>query len=95
MQIKPVLLFPPSDSFKIIVSLLSRNGICFSLLVKEFMHRDSVVRDKFIFFAYSNCAPSTPVLETFSEPAKSTRLSRDLLIEPLRNFYSKSKMKTV
>jgi len=43
----------------------------------------------FIFFASSNYCPLAPVLEAFSLPAKSTRLSLETFIDPSSYFCSR------
>lgn len=85
MQTKEVLELPPRDSLRIIVSLLSRNGIKeFPASVSALITFPRVVKDKLIFLASSSVAPSAPVLEIRSLPAKSTRLRREVLVEPYR-----------
>jgi len=71
-----VLEFPPSDSDRILVSLESRYGICSDFLsVKAKITIPSVVNDLLIILASSSTCPAAPVLEIFSEPARSTRYS--------------------
>jgi hypothetical protein len=41
--------------------------------VKAFITLPRQLKDLFIFFASSSCCPLTPVLPTFSEPARSIK----------------------
>ncbi len=76
---------PPTDSWRMRVSLLSRYGMCclFVPSVRVMMTRPSAERDLLMFLASSRTEPSAPVLETFSEPARSTRYSLPVLTPPL------------
>ena len=73
-----VLQFPPRDSERSLVSLLSRNGTKLNGLELESaetqFERHAI--DLFIVFASSNRIPSEPVFERRSDPAKSTTVSR-------------------
>lgn len=73
-MISVVLLFPPKDSCSILVSLESLYGTCsFFYEVNALITFPNALNDLLIFLAYSNCCPTTPVLPTFSDPARSTK----------------------
>ena len=71
---KAVFELPPKDSCKICVSLESLYGIWVDLpSVNLLITIPSVVKLLLIFWASLRAYPWTPVLESLSEPAKSTR----------------------
>ena len=93
---KEVLALPPRDSLRKNVSLDSLNGTCIFFPVGpggvvsariQFPRQDKLW---FILFASSKVCPAAPVFSILSEPARSTRLSRDLRFDPSVKFYSKS-----
>lgn len=66
--------FPPRDSWRMRVSLLSLYGTCVDFLsVKAVITLPKVVNDLLIVLASSSVYPVAPVLEIFSLPAKSTK----------------------
>lgn len=69
-----VLVFPPKESWSILVSLLSLYGTCW-FSVKAVMTRPNVKSDVLIQPASLFRSLVAPDLPTFSEPAKSTRFS--------------------
>lgn len=73
--INVVLVLPPRECYKILVNLESLYGICDLFSLRAFITNPKVVKDLFIILASSNLAPHAPVLDTFSEPAKSTKES--------------------
>ena len=81
--ISNVFELPPSDSDKILVSFDSLYGICDTFLsVRATITLPSVVKLLLMFLASSNTYPYAPVLEIFSEPAKSTKNSLPTLHDP-------------
>lgn len=78
-----VRLLPPNESRSRLVSFESLYGTCFAPLHKELMTMPSAERDPFIFFASSRRKPKAPVLDTFSDPARSTKNNLDFLLRPL------------
>lgn len=81
---KVVLLFPPNDSCNILVNFESLYGTCYFFYdVRAFITLPSALKDLFMFFAYYNCCPTTPVFPTFSDPAKSTKYNLLCFVESL------------
>jgi len=77
-----VLLFPPKESLRILVSLLSLYGIWVLVpSVSCLITCPRTVNDLLIFLASSNLRPVAPVFPTFSDPAKSTKNSFPVLTE--------------
>jgi hypothetical protein len=72
VRISVVFELPPKESWIMRVSFESRYGIWGIFYDKLFITFAKHVKDKFIFFACYKVLPYAPVLETFSEPAKST-----------------------
>ena len=71
-----VLELPPKESYKILVSLLSRYGICIAFLVssvKAEITLPSAKRDLLIMIPSFIVAPVAPVFFARSDPAKSTK----------------------
>ena len=57
-----VLLLPPNDYCNILVSFESLYGICyFFYAVNAFITLPNALNDLFMFLAYYNCWPTTPV----------------------------------
>lgn len=82
-MMRVVLLLPPKDYWRILVSFESRYGTCsFFSDVRALMTFPRQLRDLLMFLASSSCWPLTPVLETFSEPAKSTKYNLAFLLLP-------------
>ena len=79
VTMRVVLLLPPRDSFNNRVSLESRYGTCGAFFAIALMTLPSVERLALIFFASSRAAPWAKLLDTRSEPARSTRLMVPLL----------------
>ena len=52
------------------------------LVVSALMQLPSAASDLLMFLASSSVLPLAPVLATFSDPAKSARLRRPVLVEP-------------
>jgi len=82
--INAVLLLPPKDSCNNLVNLLSLYGICllFLLSVNALITWPNADNDLLICLASSNTWPSAWVLPTHSEPAKSTKNSLPVWVEP-------------
>lgn len=82
--IRVVFELPPSDSYRIRVSLESLYGMWVDLpSVKLLITIPSALSDLLIFLASSSVYPVAPVLPTFSLPARSVRYNRPLLIVPV------------
>lgn len=80
VTIKLVFEFPPKDSWRTLVSLLSLYGIWVDFpSVRELITFPKVVKLALIFLASSNVFPYAPVLEIFSLPARSTRYNFPVL----------------
>ena len=79
MTISVVLLFPPSDSFKSLVNFESRYGTWLEFFEIELMTLPRVDRLELIFLASSRAAPLAQLLDTRSDPAKSTRFIKPFL----------------
>lgn len=77
-----VLLLPPKDYCNILVSFESLYGTCYFFYdVNALMTLPSALSDLLMFLAYYNCWPTTPVLPTFYEPAKSTKYNLLCFVE--------------
>ena len=82
--IRFVTQLPPKLYWRSLVNFESRYGICdFLPSLKIFITFPRTDKLVLIFFAYYRCLPSTPVLEIFSQPAKSTRISFEALASPV------------
>ncbi|KAJ9452827.1 hypothetical protein DIPPA_10735 [Diplonema papillatum] len=78
VAIMHVFALLPRESLSSHVSFESRyGGATFFLLAKLSITWRSVVRDKLILIASTWCTPTTPDLLMDSDPARSTRLTRD------------------
>mmetsp|Transcript_20250 Transcript_20250/g.39327 ORF Transcript_20250/g.39327 Transcript_20250/m.39327 type:complete len:239 (-) Transcript_20250:809-1525(-) len=80
---------PPKASLRIIVSFESRYGMCLPLPWSSESLWMTLVRaesDLLIIFASSRVWPDAPVLPTLSDPARSTRFSLDMVLEPSMAF---------
>lgn len=75
--IKRVLLLPPREHFKSLVSLESLYGIWIYFVVKLFTTLPSANSDLLIFLASERRNPWASVRDIFSEPARSARNSFD------------------
>lgn len=82
-MMRVVRLLPPNDSCNILVNFESLYGTCYFFSdVRALMTFPRQLNDLLIFLAYSNCWPLTPVFDTFSEPAKSTKYNLAFLQLP-------------
>ena len=86
VTMRVVWLLPPRDSFNNRVSFESRYGTCGAFFAMALMTLPSVERLAFIFFASSRADPWAKLLETRSEPARSTRLMVPLLMLSSEHF---------
>lgn len=87
-MIRVVLLFPPKDYCRIRVNLESRYGTCsFFYEVSALITLPKLLKLLLILFASYSCWPWHPVLETFSEPARSTKYSLLCLVESFFRFF--------
>ena len=74
VMIRQVFALPPRDSYNTLVNFESLYGIWVLFpSVKAVITIPNPVRDLLIIFASSKVYPVAPVLEIFSEPARSTR----------------------
>mmetsp|Transcript_57430 Transcript_57430/g.159865 ORF Transcript_57430/g.159865 Transcript_57430/m.159865 type:complete len:270 (+) Transcript_57430:1366-2175(+) len=83
LQMMQVLALPPSECDSKCVSLESRKGTCFpSMFFSESMEmqRASIISDVLMWAASLRLAPVVPVLDCRSDPAKSTRLRRPMIV---------------
>jgi len=65
------------------------------LVVKALITLPNDVNDRFIFLASSRVSPSAPVLDIFSEPARSIKLRTPFFSDPSENLYLISIIKIV
>lgn len=74
--------FPTKDSCNSLVSLDSRKGTCSCPFIKALIVFPRQDRERLIFLASSSDSPSALLLYTFSLPARSIKLSLDLMSCP-------------
>ena len=74
-----VLVFPPRESVRSLVSLESRYGICLlrSPFDKAFTQLPKALMDLLMFFTSSSLWPELPLFDIRSLPARSTIVKRD------------------
>ena len=73
--IMTVLVFPPRESCKSLVSFESLNGTCWLPVTKDLITLPKAERERLILVASLRRTPSALVLDWRSEPAKSTKFN--------------------
>ena len=95
VTISRVIEFPIKDSLRILVSFDYLYGIWSEFLTNALMVLPRQLKERLIFLAYSSPSPSTLLLNTFSLPAKSTKLYLALMVLPSPSIFSRYSVKTI